>query len=405
MNSAPSQTRCARKLLQPAAVFTAVAGLWLSGCTYHGPLRSSHLTGQQTLPGKNETTVTLSNEMSGVNDIAYTVYLVTFVYYTKDAYLNAAKSTLESAYGHVDVGSEVSPTSKLLAVPYLKATTISTTNTSAELEVVSGIDIFRGPGGKPIRSYRSSQHVTWVEPGSAMALGFVTGLSLLILAPITLPIALQIEGNHGRDLIEHAVNDSLSTMGTQIAQDETRDQKRNEDIAKVEACFQSAAADPSLASISGLVALDDVRNQTFDMLASTKIPTEQERIAIKGWNELIAPCYAELEDFLDRWNIPAPMRALIGETKTASQNLRVLLYRGALSYGDYALKRQQLRDAFVTAEAKIETELAEQSAEAQARANTLAMQAQQTNLAAIQTQLIGLQTVNRATAVVQQQQQ
>ena len=253
------------------------------------------------------------------------VYLVTFVYYTKDAYRNAVKSTLESVYGHVDLGSEMSPTSKRLAVPFLKATTISTTNTSAELEVVSGIDIFREPGGTPIRSYRSSQHVTWVEPGSAMALGFVTGLSLLILATITLPIALQIEGNHGRDLIEHAVNDSLSTIGTQIAQDETRDQKRNEDIAKVEDCFQSAAADPSLASLSGLVALDDVRNQTFDMLASTRKPTEQERSAIRQWNELIQPCYAEQATFLDRWDVPAPVKALIGETKTASQNLRVLL--------------------------------------------------------------------------------
>ena len=116
--------------------------------------------------------------------------------------------------------------------------------------------------------------------------------------------------------------------------------------------------------------------------------------------------------FMNRWNVPAPLKALVGETTTASQNLRVLLYSGGVTYGEYAKRRRDILDAFLSVQAKIENELAEQSAGAQARASLLAMEAQRTNLAQIQarqmevqTLLMGLQTVNQATAIIQQGQQ
>ncbi|HBZ70136.1 MAG TPA: hypothetical protein DEP35_10545 [Deltaproteobacteria bacterium] len=219
----------------------------------------------------------------------------------------------------------------------------------------------------------------------------------LVAMPIAIPIEAQIEGNNGRDGIERAIHHALSTIETQLAQDDERDK----DATEIQACFHAAALDPSLTSLSGLVALDDVRNQTSDMLASTKMPTEQERSAIKEWKDLIAPCYAQQEAFLNQWDVPPAIKALIGETKVASLNLRVLLYSGKLTYGEYALKREKVQDAFLTAEAKIEAELLERSEEAEARANTLAVQAQPSNSTALQSR----QTVNQAIANNQQQQQ
>jgi succinate dehydrogenase/fumarate reductase flavoprotein subunit len=123
-----------------------------------------------------------------------------------------------------------------------------------------------------------------------------------------------------------------------------------------------------------------------------------------------ARCYAGVDAFNARAGVPISLLALYGSTKTASDNLLVLLYNGAITYGEFAKKRQDIHDASVTAEAQINEELAKQSADAQARASQLAMQAQQTNLAEIQTrqmqtqtQLMGLQTINQSIQTQNQQ--
>lgn len=109
----------------PAAVIGTLLAVVLFGCSYHGALRSPPLPDTQIPNAKTETTLILSNRMDGLSDIVFTVSAVTFNYDVKDAYLNASRATLESVYGPVDVGSEMGPTSKLFAVPYLKANTIS----------------------------------------------------------------------------------------------------------------------------------------------------------------------------------------------------------------------------------------------------------------------------------------
>jgi hypothetical protein len=378
------------------------------GCSYHGALRPLAQPEAQSPAAAAGAELTLSNQLDGISNYELAVDFVRFNYDVKQAYFNAAKSSLESIYGPVPTGSQMAPGSRLFAVPYFKANTLTAGNGTAKVETHSRIDVYEGAGGNLLRSYASTQQFTYNNPPSASALGLVTGLTLFALAPITLTSAVQIEGNHGRELLEQAIQDSLLGIRTQLAQDRKRDQE----LAQIDTCFRRLAAEPSLSAIASQVALADVKNQTFEMLANTKTPTDDERIAIKQWATLTAGCYAEQDAFLSRWNVPAPIKALLGETRTASQNLRVLLFGGGITYGEYAAKRKSIGDAFFSAQAKIETELAEQSAEAQARANSLAMQAQQTNLAEIQTRqmqtqtlLMGLQTINQTIQINQQNQQ
>jgi hypothetical protein len=147
----------------------ALFALLLSGCTYHGVLRSPALSDAQPFPTTPEVKLTLSNRLDGVSNVDFTVYAFTFNYDIKEAYFTAAKATLESVYGRVNTGTEMSPGSTLFAVPYFKATTISTTSTSATLEALSRIDVYDGPGGKLLRSYQSTQQVTYINPPSASA--------------------------------------------------------------------------------------------------------------------------------------------------------------------------------------------------------------------------------------------
>jgi hypothetical protein len=380
--------------------------LLLVGCTYNGVLRTSALSYEQPLAVPSDSTVALSSDAHGINPVTFTVYAVTFNYDPTAAFMGAARAMLESVYG--TAGAPAQSPRTLLAIPHLSATTLSTTRDSAEIQIESRIDLVDTSSQVVARSYGSVQRVDWVEPSSARTLGVLTGLSLLVLSPITIPAAIQVEGEHGRDLLERAIYDSMSEMRVAIA----ADRKRSAEAAQISDCFRRISTDDSLTIISTHLALDSVKAQTLDMLASTQRPTEDEKRAIGHWASLLSVCHSQQIAAMERWNVPGSVRALFNQTSSASRDLRALLYSGAMTYGEFARERQKISDAFEVAEAKIEVELGEKSAEATARANELAMQAQRLNLAAIQTRqmelqttLIGIQTVNQATSIVQQQAQ
>lgn len=377
----------------------------LCGCSYHGQLKQAALFDNQVISNKIATKVTLLNKMDGIKNLDFTVGAATLNYDIKEPYFNALKDTLNTIYNQVEIGSEASSNSQLIAVPYFNAT-INNLPDGAGIDTLSRVDILDGSSKKLIKSYQVKYHINYVTPPSAHALGFLTGLTLFALAPVTIPIALNQMGNHGQDLLEGAIRESLASIKTELTQDE----KINGEMAKIEACFKKLAKQPSLTILTGKVAVDDVKKQTFDMLTNRAVPTEQEKTTIKQWSNMRAGCYAAADAFYARTSVPASLLALYGSTKTAGDNLLVLLYNGAITYGEFAQKRQDIQDASVTAEAQIKEELAKQSAEAHARADQLAMQAQQTNLAEIQTrqmqtqtQLMGLQTINQSIQTQNQQ--
>ena len=378
----------------------------LCGCSYHGQLKEDALSNNQVIPNKVTSKVTLLNRMDDIKNLDFTIYAVTFNYDVKEPYFNALKDTLNTIYNQVEIGSEASPSSQLIAVPYFNATTNYITNTGAGINTLSRVDILDGKSKKLIKSYQAKQHIDYETPPSTKVLGFLTGVTLFALAPVTIPIALNIEGEHGQDLLEKAIHESLSSIKAELTQDE----KINGEKAEIDACYNKLASEPSLNILTGKVAIDNVKKQTFDMLANESVPTQQEKAAIKQWGNLRAGCNAESDVFYARVGTPASLLALYGATKTAIDNLLVLLYNGSITYGEFAKKRQDIRDASVTADAQISEELAKQSAEAQARANQLAMEAQKINLAQIQTrqmesqtQLMRLQTINQSIQTLNQQ--
>jgi hypothetical protein len=150
------------------------------------------------------------------------------------------KDTLNIIYDQVETGPEASPTSQLIAVPYFDATF-----SGAGIDTISRIDILDGISKKLIKSYQAKQHSYYVSPPSAQALGLLTGFTLFALTPITLPIAMDIKGDYGRDLLEKAIHESLSSIKTELTQDE----KINGEKSEIQACFNKLATEPSLTII------------------------------------------------------------------------------------------------------------------------------------------------------------
>jgi hypothetical protein len=328
--------KTAQELAATACIFMTIL---LCGCSYHGQLTQSALSDKQVISNKIANKVTLLNRMDGINNLDFTIGAATLNYDVKEPYFNAVRDTLNTIYNQVEIGPEASSNSQLIAVPYFNATTNYVTDRAAGIDTLSRVDILDGISKKLMRSYQAKQHFDYFTPSSVHALGFLTGFTLFALAPVTIPIAMNQMGNHGQDLLEKAIRASLASIKTELTQDE----QINGEMAKIDACFNKLASEPSLTILAGKVAVDDVKKQTFDMLANMSAPTEPEKSAIKHWSNMRAGCYAAVDAFYARTGVPTSLLALYESTKTAGDKLLILLYNGAITYGEFAQKRQDIR--------------------------------------------------------------
>lgn len=377
-------------MLATTSIFMAAI---LCGCSYHGQLKQAALSDKQVI-SKTAAKINLLNRKEDIKNISFKVGVGTFNYDIKEVFFNALTNTLNSIYEQVETGSKANPTSQFIAIPYFEAT-----YPGNGIDTTSRIDILDGITKNLIKSYQAKKHIDLLDPPSTQALKLLTGITLFTTAPITIPIVINKRGDYWKNLLEKAISESLSNIKNEL----TRDEKINSEKAEIKDCFNKLSNEQSLIIITGKVTVDEKKRNSLDILANNSVPTESEKTAIKQWSNMRAECYALVNAFNVKAGVPASLLALYESTKTAEDNLLVMLYNGAITYGDFAQKRQDIRDDSVTAEAKIKEALAEQSAEAQAQANQLAIKAKQTNLAEIQTtemqtqtQLMELQTINQS---------
>jgi hypothetical protein len=383
-----------------AAVILPIVLISLQGCTYNGQIKERALVNSSVVGQKSSVGITLIDSKDGISNPKFSVGAFTFNYDLKDSYFDGAKEALNSLYSKVDVANTPTPSNPYYAVPYFDFRQTRSSGLSAGLEIRSRIDLFDTDTKQLIKSFTSQKEVDYNVPGSAQALGALTGLTLFVILPVTMPVALNIDGNHGKDLIEASIKESFGSLKTELASSA----RILANKSSVEDCFARLAHDSSLSAISDKVALDGVNAQTFGMLANTSKPTAAEKEAIQRYADESSKCFDDAERLRVNVGTPPSLNALYNATKTARTNLLVLLYNGAINYGEFARKRQEVSDAFDMAYAQITTELAKQSAEANARAEQLAIEAQRNNIAEIQaraaetqTRLMGIQMLTPRT--------
>lgn len=189
--------------------------VFLSACSYHGELKQTDLSNYLSTLNKSPAKVTLLNRNVNIKNIDFTVGLTTFNYDIKESYINGVRDILASIYKQVEISSDVDTKSQLLAVPYFEAVT-NNYNDGAEINTISRIDMLDGVSKQLIKSYRVKGYINYLRPPSVQALGFLTGLSLFTLAPITIPIAVDNMGIYGEDLLKKTIRESLSSIQTEL---------------------------------------------------------------------------------------------------------------------------------------------------------------------------------------------
>ncbi len=146
------------------------------------------------------------------------------------------------------------------------------------------------------------------------------------------------------------------------------------------ACFSNLANSPELATIRQKVGLDGVKSQTFSMLADNSKPTDQEKLALRKWGDMRDVCLKQIHESMSLQRVPMQILNVNDASAMGSQSLLVELVNGNMTYSEFAKKRSEL-SAFVNDKiAQIDAVLRAQSADAQYKANQIAIEAQQNSL-------------------------
>ena len=168
-------------------------------------------------------------------------------------------------------------------------------------------------------------------------------------------------------IIEQGSKQTVVTIDRNVSNYKTS----NEQSGK---CTSRLADDPELKSIADKVGLGGPKDQTFAMQANETLPTDEEKKIIMIWATKRDACAKGTKIQFTFWpndpNVPI-IQALLD---TANQ-LILGLYKGALTYGQFAKFRSDANNRYVEARQKIAAEMQAKNVEANERARRASMEA------------------------------
>ena len=168
-------------------------------------------------------------------------------------------------------------------------------------------------------------------------------------------------------------------------------------VSESTSCWKKLKSNSQLNIISSKLALRGADEQTFSMLANTSKPTEEEKSAINVYADLRTNCIKE--EIKTQANDPLAVRQLYISSTGAIENQLVALYKGNITYGQFAQSRKEIVAISMAGLVEIDKELKSNAADANARAEQIAIQ-RESAFAAIQTSNAAMQnaTVNQTAA-------
>lgn len=182
-------------------------------------------------------------------------------------------------------------------------------------------------------------------------------------------------------------------------------------VAEVKACYEALSKDSALLPLGSKVALASTSEQNFSMLTNASKPTKVEQALILVWGTKQEECIRLQKKANEAQRVAPQVRTLLETYATTQQSLIAQLYLGKLTYADFAAKRQGIANTTNEAIVNVQGVLAKQEADAQAKADQIALQADQNMILALQgvTQAVQQQHQNsllqQQNNILQQQQQ
>lgn len=181
-----------------------------------------------------------------------------------------------------------------------------------------------------------------------------------------------------RDGKQHAValvNQIILQAGKQVAvkidKDASNYKPTSEQAGK---CYNRLTDSAELKPIADKVGLSGVRDQSFAMLANEALASEEEKKIIMRWGAMRDACQKGTKLYFTFWpnNPLVPIDQGIND---AGNQLILGLYRGALTYGQFAKLRADLFNQYQDTRRKVIAEMQAKDAEANERARRASLEA------------------------------
>ena len=185
-----------------------------SGCTYNAKVSDSSLTTHGSYGQKSPKAITLIDNRDALQVSTFKVSSYTGNVDAREAFFNSVKSMLATIYSRVDVSTSPKPNNELYAVasydtklPDPGPVTTSIANNvrlevydTATKNMVNNFDVKKeGRAG--------------VSPG----LGILTGATLFILSPITIPMTTNGFGTEGEAAIVSNLQSAIASIRSSLA--------------------------------------------------------------------------------------------------------------------------------------------------------------------------------------------
>lgn len=136
-------------------------------------------------------------------------------------------------------------------------------------------------------------------------------------------------------------------------------------------CDEKRRSEPGLISTLSSKIPRTVDEMTVAMMISTEKPTEEERRLILRSAEIALECQRDMLAVV-RQSAPAPYANTMEAAFNHAMGMRLELYHGRLTYGEYNRQSKEVVSRYRQVLAQIDAELKRQDAEAYARAQQLA---------------------------------
>jgi hypothetical protein len=355
-------------------------GLIIQGCTYNGTIKDLPASSASFSASVSSESITLIDNKDEIENPKFKYGVATVSYDIKDSLMNVAKNTLKSVFGRVDVAKAPIPANQLYAVPHFSMGAASGVDITTGLVSSAKIDLYDTQEKRYLTSITTNIDTKYVRPGSLNTLGFLTGFTLFVATPFTLPAAVNIAGENVGELIQDNQKAMTASLRRELAA------KRNFAEVKTASddCHAAIINDPSIRILVGKVSLLGVKDQTFDMLANTKKPNAEEKEALRAWGASLDRCVDKDDKVFRSTNAPGEVVAHFNAMRTNKSNLIIGLYNGEMSYGEFARKRRENSAQFDAALAKILSDLDQRERDSADRQQQLSIEQERTTIARAQ---------------------
>jgi len=199
-----------------------VTVVFFTGCSYTGHLRKGfHETSNPTTNKINLSTALInSQELQDLRIQEYTGGY-TFTFYINPAFNEELVKELKNVFLDVQVLSTSRDLEKfdLQIIPTISYEYIDGSAWSGQYryKFTTAMTIRDIKLNAPIESFKDVQDVIISPSAGSTFLSALTGLSLFILSPITIPIQTQVAGNDAMTAIEESLSRSIKNISYQIA--------------------------------------------------------------------------------------------------------------------------------------------------------------------------------------------